>query len=261
VADHVGARGGPDDRLGAALRDLGRRIEYPAPTPLAAVVSRRLSAEAVARRETARPRPVARRVVLVLAVLGLLLAATAAVAGLIRVGGIELRFVESPAPATPRSLERLGLGASVTLLQAQLAADFQIRVPDAADLELPDYVLLDPMVPGGQVALVYLPGPGLPEIGDTGLGMVITQFGGRVDGVKELESGQLPEPVTFEGQFGYWIEGPHRFVVIDRDGQDHEVRAVLVGSTLLWTRDGVVYRIESALDREAALRVGAAVVD
>lgn len=250
----------PVDRLEKALLDLGRRIDYPPPSQVAAAVARRLVAEAQERPAAAKPKRGSRRAVVVLAALGLLLLATAAVAALISVGGIELRIVETPTLAPPRSLQRLGLGTPVSPAEARRAAGFEVRVPDLPELGPPDHVLFDPSVAGGQVALVYLPGPGLPEIGDTGLAMVITQFDGRVDGVKEVPADQPPEQVTFDGQFGYWIEGPHRFAFVDSEGREREGTTVLVGSTLLWSRDGVVYRVESALARDQAIRVGAALL-
>jgi hypothetical protein len=251
--------------LERSLRELGARIAYPDAPGLAAVVSRRLASEAethrrVTREPRMRQRRTSRKLVFVAAVIGLSLVATAAVAARLGIGGISFRFAPVTAPAPPRAADDLGLGRPVPIDVARLAVGFPVRVPTLAELGPPDAVFLDPSVPGGAVGLVYLPRSGLPEIAETGLGMVITQFGGEVEGVKEYGGDKVPEPVEVAGQPGYWLEGPHLFFYLDEAGEPKEATERVVGNALLWvTDDGVILRLESALSRDDAMRVGASI--
>ena len=53
---------------------------------------------------------------------------------------------------------------------------------------------------------------------------------------------------------GYWISGaPHELIFVDEAGQPVFDTRRIVGNTLLWARDGVTYRLESGLDRAAAI--------
>ena len=45
----------------------------------------------------------------------------------------------------------------------------------------------------------------------------------------------------------------HEFLYLDANGNPQPDTARLAANTLLWERDGVTYRLESALDRDAAL--------
>jgi hypothetical protein len=77
---------------------------------------------------------------------------------------------------------------------------------------------------------------------------------------KGVPAGVVVEPVTVNGVAGYWIAGGLRaFAYTDANGviQFEDVRSA--GNTLLWERDGVVYRLESALPKAEALRVAASV--
>ena len=53
---------------------------------------------------------------------------------------------------------------------------------------------------------------------------------------------------------GYWISGaPHELIFVDEAGQPVFDTRRIVGNALLWARDGVTYRLESGLDRAAAI--------
>jgi hypothetical protein len=266
--------GPPLVELEGELRDLGDRLD--APAPAAGSVARAVAARLEADRERGRPRARApllerlaerlgsrTRVVAVLAA-GLLLVAGAAVAVGLTVGRIVLQPAETPAPATtgpgvsptasptrpaePTFLP-LGLGGRVDLATARGAVDFELRVP-APDGPAGgvDEVRLNRAVPGGMVSFVYRPRPGLPEIGRSGAGMVITQFGGDVEGLKEFDPARPPVPVNVDGEDGFFVEGLHSFLFVDAEGELRLGSRRIVGNTLLWqSSDGVVLRIESAL--------------
>jgi len=66
------------------------------------------------------------------------------------------------------------------------------------------------------------------------------------------------EYVTVDGQPGYWLTGrPHLFAYLDAQQRVRPETLRLAGDTLLWNRDGLVLRLETALPRNAALRLAA----
>jgi hypothetical protein len=66
------------------------------------------------------------------------------------------------------------------------------------------------------------------------------------------------EEVSVGGRPGFWITGsPHQFGYLDRTGAFLVETLRLAGNTLLWDSGGVVYRVEGAPTRGAALRVAA----
>ena len=160
--------------------------------------------------------------------------------------------------ATPGA--RFAPGTPVTIEEAQGRVTFPIRLPSVPELGTPDVVAVGTPPPGGQVSLVYGPRPGVPEARQTGVGLLITQFRGEFQPYLEkgLPRGSRVEQVNVAGARGYWIEGePHILVFRDPGNTVHESPSRLAGNTLLWERDGVTYRLESALDRDAAIRVAA----
>ena len=59
------------------------------------------------------------------------------------------------------------------------------------------------------------------------------------------------------GARGYFIEGEHEVVVLDREGRPVRGRLALVGAdVLLWQRDGVAFRLETRAGLARALAVG-----
>jgi hypothetical protein len=255
----------PDMR--GALRALGRHLDVPQSPDLAARV--RVALEDP---EAARPAGVrtsrAARVALAAAIVCVLAAtfvaasptAREAVADWLGVLGIDIHAgVRSPrdAPARP---DTLGLGPRASLSEARRNVTFPVDLPEGSAFDRPDRVHVDEAVPsGGRVTLVYLPRPRLPQVGDTGVGMLITQFRARVgeDVVHKLvASGANVRPVAVGAGRGYWISGPpHVMFYVDAEGRFREDTLRLAANTLVWERNGTTFRIESALDREQTLKV------
>ncbi len=252
-------------RLERSLEELGGYVAYPPEPDLVPVVRARLQAHSQ-RHSTPVPSRaprwrgvlVAATVVLVASIASLtaLPGLRSAVADWLGIGGVRIQ-TGGPTPTPARG--SLDLGDPVSLEDARALVDFDVLVPKA--LGAPDEVFFDELVPGGQVALVYLAGEGLPATRGSTAGALITQFKGSIEDpvLKKMvagEPGTELKPVTVNGSRGYWISGePHFITYIGPDGEPREETVRLVGNVLLWAQDGVTLRIESALSRQEALAV------
>jgi hypothetical protein len=261
---------------------IGTRLRAAGPQASAGAAAAGPATETLSRPQP-RPRPRARALPWSLhrsARRGLLLAATLAlliVGGALAVRfGLELLSIElgpvptlgrpspSPGPAgSPGAAANVGgtlaLGRPVTRDQAQAAAPFDVLVPDA--LGEPDAVYLGGASLRGQVALVYTHRDDLPASGLLGgAGLLVTQNRGEPDdglAHKLVENGLATiESVVVNGAPGVWISGPpHVFWYLAPDGGFIEDSRRLVGDTLAWERDGVLYRIEGDITLERALEI------
>jgi hypothetical protein len=271
-----------DADLERALTGLGRHVEFPATPDLAAAVVRRVQEP---KRSSifswSWPRALAVAAVVVLAVAGAALLASPearqAVADRLGIGAVSVVHVPevptpepSPRPAvvptpepsrfpTPSPVPGagLGLGTRVSLDEARARFGAAVLVPD---LSAPDAIYVMP----NEVTLVYAPRPGLPASAQTrGLGLIMTQFRASIDqtllGQKGLGPNTRLEEVQIAGKRGLWIDGaPHLFLRAT-GGVIRDYPPRLAGNTLLWEQDGVTFRLESALDRDAAIRIAESV--
>jgi hypothetical protein len=244
-------------RLETALVAAAAVIDVPATPPIAVAVRSRL---------TAAPTPARRRftpafafaAACLIGLVGVLTfspAARDAVADFLGVDGIRIGPGEKD-PSLDLGLE-LDLGRGVTAAEADTLVEFPVRVFHSEDLGAPDgYFFAEPPA-GGAISIVYRASSELPEVGDTGVGLLLTQFEGRPDEgyFKKLHEVEEPlEFVTVNGAPGYWIADVHELLYYDRDGELREDESRLAGSTLVWEYGGVTYRLESALTKEEAVR-------
>jgi catechol 2,3-dioxygenase-like lactoylglutathione lyase family enzyme len=244
--------------MDAALADLAAAIEWPATPALAAQVSGAIRSGKAPRGSwrLAGWRP-ARRA-LVLGILAALLIAGLAVAVGISLGGLRILGSGEPpgSPLPPELVAERGLGERVTLDRAVGELD-GLLVPTDSALGTPDHIYYDPQTDAA--ALAWADRPGLPADPRSGLGIVVTQFRadmGPETFAKLLHAGVEVEPVAIGSTSGYWIEGgEHFFFFRDADGNvlDRSIR--LVGSALVWERDGYTVRVEGAPDLETARRI------
>ena len=169
--------------LERALQALGPTYPYP-PTPnLAIAVRRRIVTQPVVpvRRLALWRDP--RRLALVAAVLLVLASAAAlvnpttrdAIAHFFHVRGVIVNRVPSPLPSLS-AVTPLDLGRRVTMDEAQSALSFKIGAPP--ELGVPDTIYVGSGIPGGEVALAYMPRSGIPLVKQTGLGVLVTEFRG-----------------------------------------------------------------------------------
>ena len=245
--------------LERALIDLGSRVTYPPLAPVTAAVRERLRAQpAPAQRPTWMPvrrlRHGAALAVLALALLtGAVLAlspgARTAVAAWLGLPGVV--FVNRP---TLPAHQAAAVGAPLHLGQ-------RLMLPA---LGPPDEVYLEALAHGTQVALVYRPRPGLPRVGRTQMGLLLTEARGSFDQgpafFKALAPGTRIEFVQVNGTTGYWLTGtPHLFWYTDPAGATIRENVRLAGNVLIWEHDGLILRLESALPQEKVLRIAASV--
>lgn len=245
--------------LEQALHDLGGWVEYP-PTPnIAAAAGRRLAAE---------PRPgrrlVQRRLVLALALLAVAVGAVFAVPSartaileFLGLKGVTIERVVT-LPQVPEAAD-LALGLPTTLEGVRERGAFPVLVPER--LGDPDAVYVAADAAGGRVSLVYLPDEQLPQAGETGVGLLLTEFRGTLEPalIGKLVAGRTSaEEVTVDGEPGLWIEGEaHEVFYRAPDGEVVADTLRLAGNTLLWEHDGLLLRIEAQVPKEEALRIAA----
>lgn len=240
-----------DERIRAALASLATEIDWPQGPDLVTSVTSRIGP---------RPAPSRRWVALVAAALAILLFSLTtpgqeAVAWLLRVSGIRIELSEPALSALPPTT--LVGGVEASLDEAERAVGFELELPGA--LRLPDSIQLLSWGGGQQVAMLWGESPGLPEVFDTGIGLLLIQFEARVDQellLKEASEMTQISPVRVNGAEGYFLSGAPHTVFFESEGgliADDEIR--LAGNVLVWMTDGVTYRIESGLGMEDSLRV------
>src|SRR6185295_13415294 len=154
--------------------------------------------------------------------------------------------------------ETLFLGDRLTLAEARAGVSFTVHDPQSA-LGAPDAVYLGRPPPSGQVSYVYAPRAGLPATTDPAVGALVTQFKADLETEffqKILGPDTTVRSVNVGGVEGFWIEGkPHAFFYSEggRENRTEDIR--LAGNTLLWERDGITFRLESALTADEAIRI------
>jgi hypothetical protein len=243
----------------SVLYGLGDQIDWPEhPDQVPAVLSRLATQTRPARR--LRWVPVTAAVVLVVASILLLSpGAREAVADLLGVAGIEVRFDADVEPAVGAQLD---LGEVVTFDEAKSAVDFDLAVIDS--IGQPDAIYLSPRPSDGRVTMVWEGDETLPAAGDTDVGLIYSQF--ELDlaenelFVKSVRPDNGVGAVDIAGILGLWIDGaPHVITYEDAAGNVVEEETRLAGNVLMWERAGVTHRIETTLPREQALALARSV--
>jgi hypothetical protein len=241
------------ERQLALLRD---EVAWPPIPDLARAVAARIATEprpAPPPRWSLRPlRPATAALVALVA--ALIVAVTLAAAPGVRarierwlgIGAVRVERVQRLPAVAPGP--DLGLGTRTTLAAARRTA--RVRVPAVGAMGAPEAVYVDRA--GGGAALVYRARPGLPAA-TQGIGALLQVLpGGDIQLVKKLlGAGTAVAGIDVDGAFGVFISGePHVVTPPNR----------LAGNTLLWVRGDTTYRLETALGRDAALRLARTVL-
>lgn len=266
----------PRELHGAALeetlRAIGRQVEYPPVPDLWPAIEQqlrvgsRLTPSRFRRWELTWP-PIKRVMVTAALIVLVMVAALVLVPGLRQVvaerfglSGVTIQFWrEAPvAPVSPVG-GALGLGQPVSLAEAVDAADFPLQAPSSLELGSPMEILVTYGQSNRMVSLVYPASDRLPASRYSGVGALLTQFRGTTErGL--IDKGMLVDSAvtttTVNGALAFWIDGAaHYFMYIDPAGDVQAVDYRLAGKVLLWEADGITYRLESELTREAALAI------
>jgi len=249
-----------EQRIEALLRSVAGDAAWP-PTPdLRHAVVARIGGGATspvpasAAGSWARPRVRLVRA-LVVATLALLLLAGVATALGFRLPGLDVVFVETLPPAG----SGLELGTALPLAEARVGEPPRVLVPGSLPEPQTAYVLGagDARI----VTLAWRAAQDRPTLTGTDLELTVTAVEGRTDEVflsKMLGPGTTIEAVTVGGDRGWWIAGaPHDLLVMRPDGTARVLASRVAGDTLVFSRDGTLYRLESALGRDATLEVAA----
>ena len=242
-----------DAQMAAALREAGRAIAGARGDLSVDVITRLRSTGAARTRQISQ-----RHLVAALIVVTVLLGGAAVAAGI--VPGVVLRIGDPAPPAAPLVVDPEFLGTPTTLAVARDRVDFPVRVPELGWLGRPQVYHADRPA-GGRVSLLYATNERLPAIGDTPVGLFVTQFRGEVH--EELMAKTVSEAarvtqVDIAGNRGWWVEGAHEVAYLaPGGGAIQKEPARFADSTLLWTRDGVTLRLESALSQREAITIAA----
>jgi hypothetical protein len=240
------------DALVLELEDLGRHLEL-------SDANVDVVADAIARIEHATIRARRRHFVGALAVAAAVIATLIvsvpatrhAVADLLGLGGERI----TQATTLPAELgTQLDLGRPISVRDATHRAPGAVEFP--SEIGRPDAAFAGRPPTG--VSFLWKPSPRLPPVLNHGdLGLLLTVFRGDLDRAlieKVVPPGTTIEPVEIDGAAGYWLGGDaHAFMYLDREGRAQRDTARLAANTLVWTRAGVTYRLESSLDRAAAV--------
>ena len=262
-----------DVALENVLRSLARQIDYPAERDLVVAVRDRIEAGPAVRRGPAarlawwlrnaavalREPAFAATMVVVLVSVALILspAARVAVADWLGFDDVRVTFDEPPVRPTPAVGDDLRLGDPVSLAEARSRVGFEVMVP--SELGAPDEVYFDEFVSDGQISLVYRERDDLPRAPDSLVGAIVTQF--EADFLdqefyeKFLGASATVQEVTVSGVRGVWIDQAHAIIFRDADGRQDVEESRLSGPSLIWEKDGIVYRLESNLPVGRALIV------
>jgi hypothetical protein len=227
------------DRLESRLAGLADHIDWPT-RDLRTSVETRLADDG-ARRRPSIGWVAAAATAIALVVVILSPAGRTAVADLLGVVGIEIRWSDE---LSVRMEGELDLGQRVTVAEAVGGTDFALLLPAA--LDHPDAIFLE----SGRVATVWVASPDLPEAGDSGVGLLHLQFRAELDSAlvsKRLGPDTSVQSVSVRGRTGFWIEGAPHVVTYLENGVEREETTRLAGNVLLWEQDGVTNRIESDL--------------
>ncbi len=248
-----------DARLEARLREAAASATWP-PTP-------DLCSHVLHRLEIVTPTPPAagspqlagrRRPVRIAGALALALIAALALAGIagalgIRLPGIDILLVDHLPPAGAG----LDLGSPIAIEDA-LAID-RPRVLAPRLLPRPEQAYSLSTGPARIVTLAYRAKGGQPVLEGSDLALTVMAVPGDTDEVflgKRLGPGTTIERVIVDGVPGWWIAGaPHEILIRRPDSTTGVLTSALAGDTLVFARDGTLYRLESALGRDATIAI------
>lgn len=223
-------------RLESILGTLPESVDWPAPSEhLVTRVTARIDSEkdhrAVGLRRWAWAVATA-----ALVLVALVPDAREAVADLFQEAGVRIGFVERSATET---LADVDLGEQIPLEEASAQAGLELRAP--ASLGTPEATYVD-----ADVVTMVWDGP-----------VLLTQRAGAEPyAQKGIGPATEARGVVVSGEPGLWIEGAgHTFSLLDSEGNLIDETTRLAANVLLWSVDGVDYRLELTESLGRALEI------
>ena len=149
----------------------------------------------------------------------------------------------------------LGPAASIEEAQAQTG----MPDPSPAVLGTPQSVHVVEPPQSGQILLVYAPSDLVPQSPVSGVGALVSVMPAHIESGffrKTLGNDSTVRPVEFDGVHAFWIEGaPHQlFFEVGQDQVEQDTLR-LATNTLLWERDGHLYRLEADVSLATAVEI------
>jgi hypothetical protein len=253
--------------LERALVQLGGDLAFPETPDVAAAVRRRLAERGPGRRRLPERRVFIVAFVALAVAVGAAMAVPAARTAILEFFGLRGATVQrvetlppvEPQPQAPGSAAReLELGSPVPVVDGFVRVKWPfLVVPEA--LGPPDAAYASPLLQDVKVSLVYEPGAGVPRSRYTGVGILITEFRGRIaPGYvgKLVETGTAIERLRVGPHPAIWLEGGPHFVAFRTPGGDvGEEIARLAGNTLLVQHGRLLVRIEGEVERDRAVEI------
>lgn len=252
------------------LRESLQAFTYP-PTPdIAGTLARRVGKAHLKERARRLAWAAALAIILVLAALMSVPPVRAAILEFLQIGAIRI-FLVSPSPTpTPDSstsikppastplptlhltpiptdiVSLLDLAGETTMDEAVQRAGFDLHIPTYPDdLRMPQHVFLQDM-DGAVVAFVWIEPAQSEEVR-----LSLFQIGpGSWAGEKGIP--QVVEATRVNGQSALWTQGPYPLVL--RNGS-LEFRRLVNGNVLIWSADGITYRLEGIFTIDEAVKI------
>lgn len=239
--------------LEGSLRALAPRIAVPAAPSIAPAVVARLETERMR-----RPRPPfpglalwTRRRALVFAALAVLALLSLAAAARFTIGAVQIRVQPTPSvtasPPPPFDLGALGPARSPSDAAANVrfaAALPSGPAPDAA-------YNVESVTSRRSVAFAWLPTATYPQIEGTPWGLILLEIPGDEEFVlKSVNSFEDIVPALVNGRRAEWIPAAHQLELRTASGSE---TFSVDGNVLIWERNGVTYRLETALGLDDAI--------
>ena len=151
----------------------------------------------------------------------------------------------------PPSGGDLAYGERIPLREAgSKLAGSELLLPEA--LQAPDRVYAGSSSRDGGVVLVYLARPGLPSMGGTGVGLVLTEVPGSVKSAYFRGGTPAVEEVRVGDGRGYWVQAGGLPSPAHRTGD-------MPGNVLFWERGGLALRLAADLPKEEMVRIASSV--
>ena len=157
----------------------------------------------------------------------------------------------------PTAGAQRNLGSPIPVSDAVVLDRPRVLVP--ASMPTPDAAYVIGAGDRRIVTLAWRAGPGQARLPSSDLALTVMAVPGDIDDslIKKIATPDTSVAlVSVNGDRGWWISGaPHELLIERPDGQVASIPAAIAGDTLVFARDGTLYRLESSLGRDATVAI------